>query len=93
MTHLNIDKNKLFTFPPEVSIKMKEDTNIHLYGSFLNKLTVQSQQWKQNKEWNLFKVDSKDIKTTSLIWTDCTQCFIVTITDFEQVNAGWWPEH
>ena len=43
MTHLNIDKNKLFTFPPEVSVKKKEDSNMHLYGSFLNKLNVQSQ--------------------------------------------------
>ena len=57
-------------------------------------LLVQSQQWKyQNIVWNLFKVNRKDARMTSLtllfIWTDFAQYSGVSMVDFEHVNAGW----
>ena len=48
MTHLNVDKNKLFTFPPEVSTKKKKDMTIQCMIHFWY-LAVQSQQCQQNK--------------------------------------------
>ena len=46
-------------------------------------LLVQSQQWKWKKNvWNLFKVNYKRNRTTSLT-SD------VSIGNFEQVNASW----
>ena len=62
-------------------------------------LLVQSQQWKRhNNMWNLFKVNNKDIRTTSLtsfwrlysdLWTDFTYCSGVSFIDFEQVKVGY----
>ena len=55
----------------------------------------QSQQWKhQNNEWNVFKVNNKDTRTTSLtsfwclycwLWTNITHCLGISII----VNADW----
>ena len=48
--------------------------------------------------WNLFIVNNKEIRTTSLLFwclyhcqlrTDFTNCSGVSIVDFEQVNANW----
>ena len=48
--------------------------------------------------WNLFKVNNKHARITSMtsfwclycwLWTDSTHCSAVSIVDFEQVNADW----
>ena len=47
--------------------------------------------------WNMFKVNYKDTRTTSLalfwclycsFWTDFTHCSAVSIVEFEQINAS-----
>ena len=49
-------------------------------------------------KWNLFKVNNKNTKTTSLtspwylyrqLWTCFNHCSGASIVDFEQVNSGW----
>ena len=62
-------------------------------------LLVQIQEWKQQKNvWNMFKVNTKDTRTTSmtsfwcLYWqlrTDFGHCSGGSIDGFEHVNAGW----
>ena len=62
-------------------------------------LLIQSQLWKHQKNvWNMFKVNNKDTRTTSLksfwclycqLWTNFTHCSGVSIADFEKVNLGW----
>ena len=62
-------------------------------------LLVWSQKWKHwRNEWNMFKVNKKGTKTTSMtsfwclycwLWTNFANCFGVSITDFEQLNADW----
>ena len=55
-------------------------------------LLVQSQQWKhQNNAWNLFKVNSKDARTTSWylycsLWSDFIHCSAISIVYFEQAK-------
>ena len=60
-------------------------------------LVVQCQQWKHHV-WNLFKVNSEDTGMTSItlfwcfylwLWIDFTLCVVISIVDFEQVNADW----
>ena len=51
----------------------------------------------QNKVWNLFRVNNRDIRTTSItsfwclyeLWADLIHCSGVSIVDLEQVNAVW----
>ena len=62
-------------------------------------LLVQSQQWKHhNNMCNLFRVNNKDIRTTSLTSFLCIYVnfekishfvFDVSNVDFKKVNAGW----
>ena len=62
-------------------------------------LLVQSQQCKhQDNVWNLFKINNKVTRMTSmtLLWclycqllTDFTHCSTVSMFDFEQVNTSW----
>ena len=49
-----------------------------------------------NSKKNLFKVNNKDTRTTSLfwclyclLWKDFSHCSGVSIVDFEQVSDGW----
>ena len=60
--------------------------------------TLKRRHWNQNNAWNLFKVNNKDTRMTSLtsywclycyLWTNFTQCSGVSTVDFEQVNANW----
>ena len=66
--------------------------------SVVQHLLVESQQWKHKKYlWNMFKVDNKETRTTSLMSFWClyfylfggftTHCFGVSIVDFEQVSG------
>ena len=56
------------------------------------------QQWKHQKISEICSKLTIKTRTTSLtciycsLWTDFTQCFGVSIVDFEQVNAGWGTE-
>ena len=52
----------------------------------------------QEQYGNMFKVNNKDARTTSMtsflclycyLWTYFTRCFGVSYIDFELVNAGW----
>ena len=52
-------------------------------GGPSRQLHVQSLQRKQNKVWNMFKVNNKD--------TPLTPCSSGSIVNFQQVNAGWGP--
>ena len=61
-------------------------------------LFVESQQWKrQDNVWNLFKINNKDTRTSSLmsfwglyclIWRDFPHCFSISIIDVEQKNGS-----
>ena len=64
----------------------------------IQQLLVEIQQWKhQNNVQNMFKANSKETRTTLMtwfwclycckLWTYSTNCFRLSIVDFEQVNA------
>ena len=75
----NVDSQKKVTLLTYLTSKpLRRPWRFHLYLEWINKmldivlkslpyLTVQSQQWKQQKNvWNLFKINNKDTRTTSL---------------------------
>ena len=49
-----------------------------------SKLTIE-----QNKVWNMFKVNNKDIRTTRHIEHISHLVLVFYIVNFKQVNAGW----
>ena len=77
--------------------KWVETNSVCKLYSLPSRRLVQSQQQKyQNNMWNLFKVNNKDSRTTSLTsfyclycWTDFIHCSGVSGVDFKQVNTGW----
>ena len=92
-------ENKRGTFFSQSSYLYISKVYSEVYHLPSESLTVQSQQYKHwRKVWNMFKVNNKDTKTTSVmslkcfycqLWTYITPLSIVSIAKFEQVNVNW----
>ena len=82
--------------------KKKKKILFHNKKRFQKTFFVKIEQWKhQEKVRNLFKVDNKYTRTTSItsfcclycqMWTDFKHFYGVSIAEIEQVNAGWESE-
>ena len=65
---------------------LKFSFHIFSYHALTQDLLDQSQRWKhQDNLWNLFKVDNKDIRKTSLAIFRCLSCYFEQTSHITQV--------